>query len=242
LGSSRERSLADWGMRQQNSEPLESHSTKRPLLLTSRKDQLQAGIANLTVIVVGVLLALAAEAAWAERGDRIREQEVLVDLLEDFRENYGVLLSDIEQNRVAKEAARAWADVALDHSAASPDSAHALLVAAQQDARFDPITGALRSLLDGGELHVIQNQSLRQALAGWTDRTEEARLTALSYDAQRQSLVSLVLGFPPSASLAPRQRSAVLLLVEITAGQQSQLEALVERVAEIITLLEREID
>lgn len=209
--------------------------------MTSRRNRIRAGLANLSVIVVGVLLALAAEATWAERGDRIREQEVLLDLLEDFRENQARLLSDIEDNRVAKDAARAWASATLGQASISADSAHTLLVAAHGDARFDPITGALRSLLDGGELRVIEDQGLRQALAGWPDRTEEAQLTARSYDDQRQRLVSLVLSFPPAESLTPRRRSAVLLFAEFTAGHQSQLEALAETVEEIIALLNQQI-
>ncbi len=49
--------------------------------------KLRGTLSGLIVIVAGVLLALAADAAWAERGDRIREQELLADLLSEFREN-----------------------------------------------------------------------------------------------------------------------------------------------------------
>ena len=58
-------------------------------------------MSGLVVIVAGVLLALAGDAAWSSRGDRIREQEVLADLLEEFKENEAILLTDIEGNRKA---------------------------------------------------------------------------------------------------------------------------------------------
>jgi hypothetical protein len=237
------RSLANARLRQQNSrvvrEPLEK-SEEFPL--KSAPGKLQSALSGLVVIVAGVLLALAGDAAWSSRGDRIREQEVLADLLEEFTENEAILLSDIDANRKAVAAARVWGDVMLGHAAAPPDSLHSLLLAAQDDARFDPLTGALRSLVDGGELQLIRNSELRRALAGWGDRTAEARLTAQSWDRQRQSLVSLVLSFPSGPSLTPRQRSAVLLTVRTVAGQNSQLEGLVDEIREIITMVQGEID
>ena len=194
------------------------------------------------MIVIGVLLALAGDAAWAARADEIREQDILQDLLEEFRENEVILLDDIEANRKAKAAAALWADAMLGEPSMPADSVHALLLAAQEDARFDPVTGALRSLIDGGELRLIQSSELRQTLAGWTDRTDEARLTANSWDRQRQGLVSLVLSFPPGPLSAPSQRSAVLLTERTVAGQDTQIAALLLRVREIIALIEDEMD
>ncbi len=121
---------------------------------------------SFVVIVVGVLVALAADAGWAERQDRVREGEALSDLLEEFRENQTVLLFDIEANRRARQSGEAWALAVLGRVSVSPDSASALFVTALRDARFDPATGALRSLLDGGELGLIQDLDLRRALAG----------------------------------------------------------------------------
>ena len=210
--------------------------------LKSAPGRIQSGLSGLLVIVAGVLLALAGDAAWSSRGDRIREQEVLADLLQEFTENEAILLSDIDDNRKAVAAARLWGDVMLGHAAAPPDSLHSLLLAAHEDSRFDPLTGALRSLVDGGDLQLIRNSELRRALAGWGDRTTEARLTGVSWDSQKQSLVSLVLGFPSSPSLTPRQRSAVLLTVRTVAGQNSQLEALVDEIRDLITMIRGELD
>ena len=110
------------------------------------------------------------------------------------------------------------------------------------DARFDPVTGALRSLVDGGELQIIRNSHLRRALAGWVDRTEESRLTSASWDGQRHNLLPLVLSFPSDRPLSLRQRSTVFILSESIAGQSPQLEALTERIEEILTMIEGELD
>jgi hypothetical protein len=221
--------------------PLESHGFEEERSLRPSIQRLREWLAGLVVIVVGVLLALAGDAAWAARADRIREQQVLKDLLEEFRENEAILLEDIEDNRKAKAAAALWADAMLGELVLPADSVNALLLAAQEDARFDPVTGALRSLIDGGELRLIQSSELRQALAGWTDRTEEARLTTNSWDGQKQSLVPLVLSFPPGALQAPSQRTAILMTERAAAGQDTQVAALLPRVREIISLIEDEI-
>lgn len=194
------------------------------------------------MIVAGVLLALAGDAAWAERSDRIREQEVLVDLLEEFKENETILLADIETNRKARQAGAEWADAMLGHVSLSADSASALLLTALRSARFDPVTGALRSLVDGGELRIIRDSNLRRALAGWADRTAEARLTTESMHGQRHSLLPFVMALPVDRPFSPGQRSAVFAFAQSVAGQSEQLEALVEPIRAIVTMIEGEIN
>lgn len=189
---------------------------------------------------MGVLVALAADAAWAERHDRIREQEALADLLEEFTENEAILLGDIETNRKAKQGGQAWAEAMLGHASISTDSANALLRAALWDARFDPATGALRSLVDGGDLGLIQNSELRRALAGWEDRAAEARLTTESWDGQRHSLLPFVLNLPTNRPLTSSQQTAVFLFAESVAGQGQQLEALVGPIRDIVSMIEGE--
>jgi hypothetical protein len=192
--------------------------------------------------VVGVLLALAADAAWAERGDRIREKEVLTDLLQEFQENQAILATDIEANRVAIAAGVEWGQAMLGEVSIPDDSMNALLSVALSDSRFDPITGALRSLVDGGELQVIRNTDLRRALAGWGDRTVETRLTTASWDAFRHNLLPLVMSYPRDEPLTPEQRSGVLQLSGSFARQNSQMEALVERMQELAAMIQAEIE
>jgi len=193
------------------------------------------------VIVVGVLLALASDAAWADRGDRIREQELLTDLLEEFDENASILAADIAQNDRAIAAGAAWSQAALGEVVIPYDSVQSLLLGAMNDARFDPVTGALRSVVDGGELGVIRNTHLRRALAGWGDRALEARLTSDSWDRVRTNLLPLILSYDPDATVSPQQRTAVGLITSTFARQNSQMKALAPRIAEIATMIQGEI-
>ena len=198
-------------------------------------------MSGLIVIVAGVLLALAGDAAWTERGDRIREQEILSDLLEEFGENENILLTDIEGNHAAIKAGAEWAQAMLGEASIPADSVHTLLLAAMDDQRFDPVTGALRSVVDGGELGIIRNTDLRRALAGWADRTLEARLTSDSWDRVRTNLLPLVLSYEMDGALSPQQRNAVLLLTSTFARQNSQMQALAPRIREIAGMIEAEI-
>jgi hypothetical protein len=166
----------------------------------------------------------------------------LADLLEEFKANETVLLADIDTNRKAKQSGRRWADAMLGHVALPEASVDTLLRTALWDARFDPGTGALRSLVDGGDLGLVQSSDLRRALAGWEDRVGEARLTTESWDSQRHSLVPFVMGLPTDRPLTQGERSAILLFAESVAGQSGQLEALVGPIREIVAMLEREVD
>lgn len=208
--------------------------------MESKADKLKRATSGLVVIMVGVLLALGAEASWSQRGERIREQELLTDLLEEFGDNEARLLADIRENELAQAAAAAWLEIMLGNASATRDSIAALYVASTEDARFDPVTGALRSLVDGGELHLIQNGELRRALAGWPDLAAEARLTATSWDNQRQSLNTVVLGMEPGGPWTVGQETAARLAVAAVGKVNFQLEDLVERVRAIIALIETE--
>ena len=74
------------------------------------------------MIVAGVLLALAADATWEARGDRVREQEVLADLLQEFRENEANLARDIEVNSLAHAAGQLRYEILVGGRSVSSDS------------------------------------------------------------------------------------------------------------------------
>jgi hypothetical protein len=206
--------------------------------LPATSEKVRSGIYGMAVIVVGVLLALAADSVWEERGNRIAEQRVLEDLLDEFRENDARLVADMETNRRATSAGAGWAAVMLGKDTVSTDSLAALYVAAHGAARFDPVTGALRSLLDAGELHLIRDADLRRALAGWPDRAEEVRNTSNDVNVTRSGLASVVLRLEPGTELAAGARAAVLLEASRAGGGGFQMAGLRDHVLDIIGRIE----
>lgn len=195
-------------------------------------------VSGFVVIVVGVLVALWADAAWADREDRVREQVILQDLLDEFRENERRLLNDIERSVASRESALAWAAAMRGEVQVSPDSAASLWSGALNWGRFDPVTGALRSVVDGGELSLIRNDELRLAVAGWSDRAEEARITSREVLIVMSDQAPFALGIEPGSRLTHGQASAVGIMADYGGGSLLQLRPLLVRLREIITLLE----
>ena len=123
----------------------------------------------------------------------------------------------------------------------SPDSAASLWSNALNWGRFDPVTGALRSVVDGGELGLIRNDELRLAVAGWSDRAEEARITSREVLIVMSDQAPFALGIDPGSPLSPGQESAVRIMEDYGGGSLLQLQPLLERLREIIGLLEDEL-
>ena len=174
-----------------------------------RWERVERAASGFVVIVVGVLVALSADAAWAERNDRSREQELLTDLLEEFRENKALLDRDIRLSADSRAAGDLWAQAMTGDVLLDPDSLAALWLAAQSWGRFDPVTGALRSVLDGGELSLIRSPELRVALAGWTDRAEEARFTSRALGVVLAGATPTALSAEPGGSHTAGQLAAI---------------------------------
>jgi len=142
-----------------------------------------------TAIVASILLAFSIDAWWGEHQEREHERQLL-----------GSLLAEFNQNRVEL-------DRALNSFTVSRKSVTRVLMFAGQNLgdddkdvigqnvftlfdywTFDPSTGAIDSLLNAGQLNLIQNLELRTRLAGWSglvsDYKEEER--ELDYVAFRE--------------------------------------------------------
>ncbi len=100
------------------------------------------------------------------------------------------------------------------------------------------MTGALRSLLDGGELRIIRDQELRRELAGWSDRAEEAQRTSRDIIIELSNLTPMLLSLQPGASYTPGERSAIGERLLQHKWRNRQLTPLLERIGEIIALIE----
>jgi hypothetical protein len=191
---------------------------------------------ELVVIVAGVLIALGAQAVAQDWSDRRREQAFLADLLEEFRLNEAQLLKDLDETNHAMSSAELWREVDPASAALSTDSSAALYAASLNPARFDPFSGSLRSVIDGGDLGLIRNRHLRAALAGWRDRTQEQVMTSFSVDVIRATLGQFLIA---EGQAAPRAALEVdRLMLEVIGTQQN---ALLEPLRDIIAMLEEEV-
>ena len=121
-----------------------------------------------TIVVAGVLAALAGEAWWSGRQARAYEAELRGDFVEEFRRNAAILAQDIEFNEGDLVALRSLAEL-------DGEGFGELLLAATAatGAGFDPAMGSARSLIESGDLAVITERSLRLRLAEWGSLLDE---------------------------------------------------------------------
>jgi hypothetical protein len=193
-------------------------------------------LTELAVIVFGVLIALGAQSAFQEWTDRRDEHEFLLDLLEEFRANESQLQNDIGQTGRAVAAADKWRGNGASSIAVEDDSDADSYAASLNPARFDPISGSLRSLIDGGDLRLVRNRQLRAALAGWSDRTQEQVMTSVTVDMMRSMLMQFLI---PEGQSAPKQALELdRLLLQVTYDQQKRLLVVLRQ---IIEMLEQEV-
>jgi hypothetical protein len=131
--------------------------------------------AEFSVIVAGVLVALFAESWWSERDSRKIEEELVIDMTDEFSVNVTILKTDMEYNEGLD-------DYIDDISAMSSEDLAALTDEEASDlyepfellfASFDPAMGISRALVQSGYLGAVKSRSLRLALANWSALLEE---------------------------------------------------------------------
>ena len=195
-------------------------------------------VGELSIIVVGVLLALAADAAWEARGERQLEAALLQDLVDEFRLNAEELQADLDANTRTLQAMELYF-TALEEGALPEDSLEALLVRSGGQFRFDPEAGTLSSLIASGQLRLISDRALRGDLAAWLNRVDEARRT---FETQRDFAIALVVAESNGDNAPPHFMPAIRTLRLSGRGtivrDQSRLledtEALVARLEQLV--------
>jgi hypothetical protein len=126
--------------------------------------------AELAVIVAGVLIALAADAWWEGRLERAEARDYLQQLLVDFEETEQRLRGAIEGDSTTLELVNRVVGRALRGAFPWPDS----LDLPTRYNSFEPLIGTLTALVEGGDLRLIRDDSLRFELVAFAALNDEA--------------------------------------------------------------------
>jgi hypothetical protein len=142
----------------------------------------RVALREFVTVVVGVLVALAAQAWWEGREERQRESAYLHQLYEEALVNETRLTRLIAQDSAALQGASA-ALAALDGGDALPpvDSVAGWIGRAGVSGNFNMLDGTYRALIGTGDLRLIRNDSLRALIIGYS--------AALEAEAERQSQI-----------------------------------------------------
>jgi hypothetical protein len=120
--------------------------------------------AELAVIVVGVLIALGADAWWEQRHEDRQAEEYLQQLLVDFRETERALRNAIAGDSRSLESASRVIDGAFRGRFPPVDS----LELPTGYHFFQPLTGTLTALVQGGDLRLLDSDTLRFELVAYS--------------------------------------------------------------------------
>lgn len=133
-------------------------------------------LAEGTVIVVSILLAFWIDAWWQGQVEK-REAEALVKgLLSDFTASQAHLQDWLAGNeRVLRAASEFLAEIRKTPESDQVEVRHEWLVAAVAAPTFDPTDTSLRTAVATGQIELITDQELRNALAIWRQQVEDTQ-------------------------------------------------------------------
>ena len=132
------------------------------------------------VIIISILLAIWLENWNEERKDRIKEQEILLELKSEYLSNLEQLDQKITMRNQIMDAAHGILRYMDAPSLADRDSLMMFIFMMLRDPTFDPIQN---DLISSGNLRILQNDSLRLMLSNWT--TEVFQVQELELDWQK---------------------------------------------------------
>ncbi|NND79342.1 MAG: hypothetical protein HKN53_05540 [Maribacter sp.] len=139
-------------------------------------------IGEIILVVLGILIALQIDSWNSNRLDRIEEQLLLKQLKTEFIQNKNQLLTKIKKREDAMnscfEILRIFDNPQLEKD---PEQIDSLFASILPNYTFDPTSGIISQLTDGGKLTLIENDSLRQHLSNWSSMVVQAVEEELIY-------------------------------------------------------------
>jgi len=132
-------------------------------------------IGEIVLVVIGILIAFGINSWWSEVQRREMEVVMLHGFQKDFLVNADLLDNIKEQHRKALVASDVLAELVGPRVelTVTHDSISSLLQSLRNNWSFDPVTGTLKSLLNSGDISLIQNWELRTSLVSWLDNVED---------------------------------------------------------------------
>ena len=126
------------------------------------------------VIVASILLAFGIEASWQERQNRLEERGILQGLVTDFAANISQLDDMIGTHREADHRLMRLQNLPSAESTGLPsDSLFLYLRAMTISSTFDARDGTLDAVIASGNLGIIRDVRLREALIRWQARVQD---------------------------------------------------------------------
>lgn len=124
-------------------------------------------LAELTIVISGILIALALNAWWQGRIDRKSELELLGSLKSEFIENITELETRREFYKSRYGSALRLIELGPKAAKLSPESQDSIWRWVLRGGSYDPSMGVLNSATSSGTILLIRDAALRADLAAW---------------------------------------------------------------------------
>ena len=152
-------------------------------------------IGEIVLVVVGILIALQINNWNSERKTQLQEKVILQSLLDEFKTNSANLI--IAKNRAALgqekclEILKYISDDKLELSKATSDTL--IMRSLNTFVTFNVNDGYINSLLSTGEIHILQNDTLKHLITNWNSMVIDNSVEA--EDWLKQDLYTIVTPF-----------------------------------------------
>ena len=131
-------------------------------------------IGEIMLVVFGILIALSLNNLNEDRKDETKRKLMLRTLQSEFESNLAQLDDQIEEyNMNIHGATVAIKKIKSESEILADSTARKLLVEMAIIPSFDPSTGALRSSISSGDIHLINTKELVGLLFGWEDSNND---------------------------------------------------------------------
>jgi hypothetical protein len=129
-------------------------------------------IAETTIVAIGVVMALAVDAWWEDRTDRVTESVYLQGLLEDFSTTALDLNGEAESALESLSAIDELLGLMTSKTTADSSHVHRTISTAFETSVLRPVTATYADLVTSGNTRILRSKSLRFALAEWSAQLE----------------------------------------------------------------------
>jgi len=168
-------------------------------------------LAELVIIIVGVLIALAIDEWRGKIEDANLEREYLTQLIIDLRVTEEKMASDETRNAVSETAIVQFVAAFEDSELVELDLARQWLYEIRTYNNSVPVLGTVEALVSTGDLRLIRNPSTRSKITQYLSQSRDFWLVPLYQLEERHRILGFqIIALAEMHGISPRHRSGLL--------------------------------
>jgi Family of unknown function (DUF6090) len=144
-------------------------------------------IGEIILVVIGILIALQINDWNENRINRSKEQQILLQLKNEYKENLTEIDNKVMMRNSMINASHRILSIKEELIENVPADTIALdLLTLSRTPTFDPVTGTTNEVLSSGKLYILTNDNLKTMLTNWSGQVN--RLTEYEQDLRNYSI------------------------------------------------------